>query len=360
MARPPALRVLSLCAGIGGLDLGVRLALARDGRRAVTVGYVEGEIPAVAILVARMADGTLDAAPVWSDLRTFDGRAWRGAVDCVLAGFPCQDLSVAGKRAGLLAGERSALWFEVVRVLREVGAWLLFVENVPPLVRYLGHVLGPLADLGFDAEWCCARASEVGAPHKRERVFLLAHARRGASDGLQPEPVAWRNDPSATRSSREDLADGDGDGQPQPGGALEDERRWPRDGRLPLGDPDGLGQRSEHGGHDAPGWREPDGWGPELGDPARGGSCLTEIVPALARGRSRLPGFPPGPADRDAWAAVLAADPTLAPAVEPEVRGVADGAAPRVDRLRALGNAVVPAQAALAWRLLWSRLMEPR
>lgn len=87
---------LSLCSGAGGLDLG--LAIACPGYRAV--GYVERETYAAAILVARMEDATLDPAPVWDDLATFDGRPWRGAVDVVTAGYPCQPFSVAGKRKG--------------------------------------------------------------------------------------------------------------------------------------------------------------------------------------------------------------------------------------------------------------------
>lgn len=169
---PRPLNVLSLFTGAGGLDLGLKLACP-DAR---VVCYVEGEGYAVAVLAARMADGWLDDAPVWSDVRTFDGRPWRGVVDCVVGGFPCQDISLAGKRAGI-GGERSGLWREFARVIGEVGPRLVFVENVAALVSDgLDVVLGDLAEMGFDAEWGCVPASVVGAPHGRDRIFILAHA----------------------------------------------------------------------------------------------------------------------------------------------------------------------------------------
>jgi hypothetical protein len=143
------LRVLSLFSGGGGLDLGIELAV--PGSRAVV--YVEREAYAAAALVARMEEKALVPAPVWDDVTTFDGRAWRGVVDCVAGGFPCQDISNAGKREGI-EGERSGLWTHFARIIGEVGPQLVFVENVGALVvRGLDVVLGDLAALGFDAEW---------------------------------------------------------------------------------------------------------------------------------------------------------------------------------------------------------------
>lgn len=92
----PAFNVLSLCSGIGGLDLGLRLALPQ----ARTVCYAEREVYPAAVLAARIADGALDDAPIWSDLRRFDGQPWRGVVDCIIGGYPCQPFSLAGKRLG--------------------------------------------------------------------------------------------------------------------------------------------------------------------------------------------------------------------------------------------------------------------
>src|SRR5450756_2936187 len=120
---------ISLFAGAGGLDLALRLAMP-DAR---CVCYVEREVEAVQILAARFADQALDDAPVWSDVSTFDGKPWRGLVDGIAGGFPCQDLSVAGKRGGIKRGNRSGLWFEYARIIREVEPGWVYIENVPGL-----------------------------------------------------------------------------------------------------------------------------------------------------------------------------------------------------------------------------------
>lgn len=164
---------LSFFSGAGGLDLAIRLAVP-DAR---CVGYVEIELPAAAILAARVADGSMDEAPIWSDIRTFPSKLYRDRVAGAVFGFPCQDLSVAGKQEGLVEGNRSGLFFAAMRVVREVGCEWCFLENVPPVLAFpTGHaVLRELAESGFDAEWVSVRAGDVGAPHRRERVFILAH-----------------------------------------------------------------------------------------------------------------------------------------------------------------------------------------
>ncbi|MEW6314612.1 MAG: DNA cytosine methyltransferase [Pseudomonadota bacterium] len=144
-----------------------------------TVCAVEFDAYARSVLLARQADGTFPPFPVWDDVRTFDGRPWRGIVDVVSGGFPCQDLSVAGKGAGI-DGERSGLWREMARIIGEVRPRFAFIENSPALItRGLDRVLCDLAALGYDAEWCVLGASDVGAPHKRERIWILAHSRTG-------------------------------------------------------------------------------------------------------------------------------------------------------------------------------------
>lgn len=164
------MNVLSLFAGIGGIDL----AFKRLGHR--TICYVELDDYCRAVLLSRMADGGLDRAPVWGDVRTFDGKSWVGRVDCIAGGFPCQDVSVAGKQAGL-AGARSGLWSEFARIIREVRPRLVFVENVPGLLfNGMDVVLGDLAALGFNARWGVLSASDVAAPHRRERVWIVADA----------------------------------------------------------------------------------------------------------------------------------------------------------------------------------------
>ncbi len=164
---------LSLFSGAGGLDLGARMV---GGFK--TVAYVEFDRYAQGVLMSRMRSGDLDDAPIFEDVRTFDGTSLRGSVDVMSGGFPCQDLSIAGKRGGVREGNRSGLWFEYARIIREVGPRFVFVENVSGLLLggNLGIVLGELAEMGFDAEWCMFPAGAVGAPHIRERVFLLAYA----------------------------------------------------------------------------------------------------------------------------------------------------------------------------------------
>jgi DNA (cytosine-5)-methyltransferase 1 len=180
---------IELFAGVGQLGEGLRAWLAYLGRAARPVAYVEREAYAASVLAARMQEGSLDAAPVWSDVTTFNAHQWAGAVDCVVAGFPCQDLSLAGRRAGL-DGKRSGLFFEVVRIARDCGARYLFLENVAGIAsatasvvdeaegaldeRAAARVLGELADNGWNAEWVTLSASDVGASHGRARWFCWA------------------------------------------------------------------------------------------------------------------------------------------------------------------------------------------
>ena len=142
------LRELSLFSGYGGFSLGLRLA----GLDIQTVGYIEIDQYCQQIIQARIRDGFLDDAPIWADIRAFDGGQCRGVVDIITGGFPCQDLSVAGNQAGLSAS-RSGLWWEMLRVIREVGPRYVLIENVPGiLIRgQAGTVVGELSALGYDA-----------------------------------------------------------------------------------------------------------------------------------------------------------------------------------------------------------------
>jgi DNA (cytosine-5)-methyltransferase 1 len=161
------LRELALFAGAGGGILGGKLLGWK------TVCAVETDPYCASVLVARQNDGFLPAFPIWDDVRTFDGKPWRGIVDVVSGGFPCQDISIAGNGAGL-AGEKSRLWFEFQRIIGEVRPVYVFVENSPMLtLRGLDRVLGGLASLGYNAEWGTLGACDVGAPHIRKRIWLL-------------------------------------------------------------------------------------------------------------------------------------------------------------------------------------------
>ena len=171
---------LALFAGAGGGILGGLLLGWK------TVCAVELDPYAASVLVARQNDGILPPFPIWDDVCTFDGRPWHGLVDVVSGGFPCQDISTAGRGAGI-TGERSGLWKEFARIVGEVRPRFAFVENSPALtIRGLDVVLGDLAEIGYDAEWCVLGADDCGAPHHRKRIWILAYAKGGKS-GEQTE-----------------------------------------------------------------------------------------------------------------------------------------------------------------------------
>ena len=181
-------RIVSLCAGIGGLDLGVTRATGGH-----VVACCERDPYAASVLLERMEEKALDPAPVWvGDIRDFHYRNFSPLpVDGIIAGIPCQPWSIAGKRQGQ-ADERH-LGHELVRIVGEVGPRWVFVENVPGFIAWdgIGGLLGALSEIGFDAEWTTVSAAEVGAPHRRERVFILAHA---AGGGAPTEELCGRGD----------------------------------------------------------------------------------------------------------------------------------------------------------------------
>jgi len=161
---------LALFAGAGGGILGGKLLGWR------TVCAVEWEPYPASILCARQNDGFLPPFPIWDDVQTFDGKPWRGLVDVVSGGFPCQDISAAGKGAGI-EGERSNMWKHMARIIGEVEPTFAFIENSPMLrTRGLGVVLQDLAKMGYDAKWGVLGASDVGAQHKRERLWIVAYS----------------------------------------------------------------------------------------------------------------------------------------------------------------------------------------
>jgi len=163
---------LDLFSGIGGISL----ALSDWVKPTV---YCEIDRYAQAVLISRISDGLLPAAPIFSDVRKLDGLPLRGLVDIIYGGFPCQDLSLAGLGKGL-EGERSGLFFEILRLAKEVRPRFIFLENVPAIrTRGASLVCKELAACGYDLRWTTISAFDVGAPHKRERWFLLAHANNG-------------------------------------------------------------------------------------------------------------------------------------------------------------------------------------
>lgn len=164
------MRELHLFAGAGGGILGGILL----GHTCVCA--VEIEPYCRKVLLQRQRDGILPKFPIWDDVRTFDGKPWRGKVDVVCGGFPCQDISTAGNGSGI-SGERSGLWSQMRRIIGEVRPAIVFVENSPALTfRGLGCVLGDLAAMGYNARWGVLGAYHAGAPHGRERIWIIANA----------------------------------------------------------------------------------------------------------------------------------------------------------------------------------------
>ena len=187
-----SLRELALFAGAGGGILGGKL-LGWE-----TVCAVENEPYPASVLVARQNEGFLPPFPIWDDVRTFDGRPWKGLVDVVSGGFPCQDISPArtnnGQKAEGLNGKKSGLWSEFARIVGEVEPEFVFVENSAHLrTKGLNIVLQDLSSLGYDAAWGILSASDCGANHERKRMWVLAHTNkpqrkgRGISSGVHQE-----------------------------------------------------------------------------------------------------------------------------------------------------------------------------
>jgi DNA (cytosine-5)-methyltransferase 1 len=273
---------------------------------------VEREAACLEILATRMEEGSLDPAPIWSDARTFDGLPWRGAVDIVTAGYPCQPFSTAGLRKG--TDDPRHLWPDIKRIVAEVRPRAVVLENVQGHIRLgMSSVLEDLHELGYDAEWGMFSAAQAGAPHRRNRLFIVAYRngdgclgewlrlQRGRSQQGRPEATRSREGVAHTHGIPDELLGGPGELQ-RAEGSLQGEGASQRD--TPYGSLSGA----------------PGDW-------------------------------PPGPAGD--WSTVR---PSLYPATEPSVRGVADGVPGRVDRLRALGNAVVPQQATLALTELIQRI----
>ena len=284
---------ISLCAGYAGLDLGLRIA--EPNYR--TVAFVERESHAAATLVARMADQALGEAPIWDDLRTFDGRPWCGRVHLVSAGYPCQPFSYAGRRGG--KDDPRHLWPDVARIVEEAAPEWVFCENVEGHLS-LGYaeVAADLRRMGYDPKAGLFTAREVGARHRRRRLFILAHS-NSVRRRLYPGPGGGGG------SGRHNVADG--------------HQRGERRTILP-------------GAVDA---------------------RLDEALAGVARvgrldGEPDDPIFAPGPGELQEWERLLLRRPDLQPAILRADDGLAD----RVDRTRGAGNGVSSLAAALAWAVL--------
>lgn len=249
--------LLDVCSGIGGFSLAMKHLVG--GFR--TVGYIEIDPYCQEVLKQRIRDGHLDDAPIFSDLRKFDGQPYRGKVDCLTSGFPCQPFSIAGKQLG--EADPRNLWPDIARLIREVRPGYVFLENVTALLSngYFGRVLGDLAESGYGVRWDCIPASSVGAPHRRDRLWIVANRDQGTvleentkGCGLEQNPldVVRRNEGSnRLRAVCEEVADAERaglEGKPerQARSVQPAERSWwltePAVGRVANGVSDRVGK----------------------------------------------------------------------------------------------------------------------
>ncbi len=291
---------ISLYTGAGGLDVGFRT----NNPRAIPLLYVERDFEAAAVLVEKIRTGRLDQAPVWSNTATLDSKPFVGRVDSIIGGFPCQPFSLAGRREG--TEDERWLWEDIKRLVGEIRPRELFLENVTGL--FMGGiqiVTGELSTLGYDAKWITLQAKEVGAPHKRERVFILARSRTKRFNTMANTdnckiPAQVRQNSSIRRSN------------------------------IDVENTTSKGLEREK-------FRK------------------------FTSGSSRRPmEFPPAFNDKR-WKEVIQERPDLAPKIKDQskVRGMVDGLGrelARRSKLKILGNGVVPQQAAVAYHILKDKL----
>ena len=391
------LRGYSICSGIGGLDIAFQSPYVGGE----TVGYCEYDKYCQSVLHRRMSDGWLDNAPIWPDLFTLE-ESLVGDVDVLYGGIPCQPHSHAGKRAG--ANAPRDLWPKTLELLREVRPRLFFLENVAGITMgtgeqgaYVYTIFNDLSKIGYDFRWTTLRASDIGAPHRRERFFLLANSNDRFSE--------YEN--SAIRTRRSSLDDGGSSvGNPSSSGQLEStndhreaatQRRpeWiaqekignTSEGRTELGDTDGQRLQGRHlmgvdTGERTSGQNgtessiygamgDPGGWVRSTGyadarpqfvaydQPGHSGSPHKYAIGEVDTREGLFQSFPPSPDSQDEWRRLIRRNPSLSPAIEPNLRRGPDGLTAGMDKYRrkglaGLGNGVVPMQAIYAWLLLTS------
>jgi DNA (cytosine-5)-methyltransferase 1 len=347
------MRVGELFAGIGGFGIG----LERAGMR--VVWHSEIDVYASAVLRKHWPN-----IPNHGDIRNIDAGSVE-PVDVLCGGFPCQDISNAGKREGIDA-ERSGLWSEYARVIGALRPRYVIVENVSALLgRGLHRVLGDLAALGFDAEWHCIPASAVGAPHRRDRIWIIAHAVSRVRDWRTDESVGCAQGRIAVDGLCADVPDASGEGRRQElRGAHGDEgaHAGRSASHLHIAGSDGAVGDVADANSEQPGSGERAGVAEgsrtsassrtvDTGDASGRGSRTRESDVADADDAGRSEQWRPLPiraqlaaAERGGWWSV-----------EPDVGRVALSVPSRVDRLRCLGNAIVPTLAEVIGRAMMER-----
>ena len=312
--------VLSLCTGYGGIERGLELA----GFEHRVIAHVEIEAYAAANLVAKMEQGRMVPAPIWTDLKTLPVDCFRDRVELITGGYPCQPFSAAGKRAG--KDDPRHLWPWIREHIQAIRPFRCFFENVEGHISLgLREVIEDLEGLGYATTWGIFSAAEVGAPHQRKRVYILAHSSsrsRGHSKGFvrgqdyktkrsqntdkaarSSENVADANDPRRQQSNQSDARQS----------SEQSNSTGLSSGRIPNSDGQGLEGRLYGSSDDSERRQEQ--------EVRRTAECSDR------RRGDRYQEWPP----------------------EPGLGRVVDGCADRVDRLRLLGNGVVPQTAAQAW-----------
>lgn len=180
MGSTEELSVISFCSGYGGIEGGLNLA----GVKHRVLAYVEIEAFAIANLVAKMEEGKLDPAPIWTDLKTFPAHLFRGSADLITGGYPCQPFSAAGKRQG--DDDPRHLWPYIRQHVRAIKPRGFLFENVEGHISLgLSSVLSDMKEDGYDATWGIFSAAEVGAPHRRKRIFIMADSQSERVQGLR-------------------------------------------------------------------------------------------------------------------------------------------------------------------------------
>ena len=349
---------LSICSGIGAIDLGLQSALGIE-----SVGFIERDAFAAAVLVARMEEQTLDVAPIWDDLESFESATWSECVDIISAGIPCQPFSYAGKHSG--TEDDRWLWSDIHRINQDCRAGQIFIENTPGLVeRGLYEILSDLAEMGYAAEWGLFNASDIGAPHKRQRLFLLAHRedydikpwanRAKLYSELRRQSMGYTNGQyveGGWSEYRLGEKEREQDHEPYSSGCFmadtERERRvaWTRNSQGWSKVKRPQKQRKSGRGSAVAHTNSEGRWRFTKGNSAQDGF-------AKIKGWYNTYGcFPPSRDNHDAWRRWVESG-----LPEPSIRGDTDGSTFRVDRLRSLGNSVVPQCVTMAYNVLLNRL----
>lgn len=320
MVETKKLNGLDLFSGIGGISLALKPWVQ-------TVAYCEIEPYAQAVLLERMQDGTLDSAPIWDDVTTLNREILDTEINIIFGGFPCQDISVAGKQLGIKSDTRSGLFHHIMRLVREFNPQYIFLENVAAICSNgLDTVLREITQTGYDARWCCLSAAEIGAPHKRDRWWLLAYPNKTGLQKERPEQQAA----GPTRNSIEALAD------------TIINHRWPSRPNEPQfeWEPPRVMANSKHAGRQS---ATPDGSLAEtISNGPQGQNCPCELEGVCAS-RVSPSSYRIQTSGRNG--------------AQSELGRNFDGLSYRTHRIKALGNSVVPQAARAAFERLMSKIV---